>query len=119
MEPGDRSALEDAIIEKISYSPYIQGELHTHICHKEYPCTNNENGIFLNVSSLSDEHLIEINHIITHIEEYNQTFVDKELQLKELTDTIVHQPKDVHLKPHYKPFSLTPFQRRILNLISS
>ena len=84
MEPGERSSLEDTIIEKISSSPYIQGELHTHICHKEYPCTNNENGIFLNVTALSDEHLIEINNVITHIEEYNQTFVDKELQLKEL-----------------------------------
>ena len=118
MEPSDRSALEDIIIEKISSSPYIQGELHTHICHNKYPCTNNENGIFLNVSSLSDTHLIEINNVITHIEEYNQTFVDKELQLKELTETIVEKTKDIQ-KKHYKPFSLTPFQRRILNLISS
>ena len=119
MEPSDRSALEDIIIEKISSSPYIQGELHTHICHNKYPCTNNENGIFLNVSSLSDTHLIEINNIITHIEEYNQTFVDKELQLKELIETSENQPKEIHLKKHYKPFSLTPFQRRILNLIHS
>tara|TARA_B100000674_G_scaffold4922_1_gene4011 strand:- start:645 stop:1001 length:357 start_codon:yes stop_codon:yes gene_type:complete len=118
MEPGERSSLEDTIIEKISSSPYIQGELHTHICHKEYPCTNNENGIFLNVTALSDEHLIEINNVITHIEEYNQTFVDKELQLKELTETTVEKPKDIQ-KKQYKPFSLTPFQRRILNLISS
>ena len=118
MEPGDRSALEDTVIEKISSSPYIQGELHTHICHNAYPCTNNENGIFLNVTALSDEHLIEINNVITHIEEYNQTFVDKELQLKELTETTVEKPKDIH-KKHYKPFSLTPFQRRILNLMSS
>ena len=116
--PG-RLKLEDEVIEKITGSSYIQGELFTYITIKKYPCTKNENGLFMNISSLSEDILQDIHTRIHHIEEYNQSVTDKELLLTQLANDNISHVTEPPSKPHYKPFHLSAFQRRILNLTSS
>ena len=115
---NERLALEDTIIQKITDSPYIQGELFTYISTKGLPCTKNENGIFLNISAMSEDTLSEIHTMIHHIETYNKSVVDKELLLSQIaSDTPPQEPEST--KKTYTPFHLSGFQRRLLNLISS
>ena len=111
-----RHVIEDDISNKIKESTYIQGELFTYISNKNFPCTKNANGIFLNLSVLNEENLKDIHRMIYHIEDYNKSVINKvhETELLSVTNTASAIEPTI-----YKSFSLSPFQRRILNLISS
>jgi hypothetical protein len=114
VDTDDRHTYEDIVFTKVSGSPYIQGKLYDYMESMEDICTKNENGIFLNLSAISYEILLDIYHKIAHIENTQETYIEKNVA-QEITENNVSVVTTVK----YQPFQLTKFQKRLLNLISS
>ena len=110
-EDTERHVLEDLVYTKVSESEYIQGKLYEFIDNMEIDCTKNDNGIYVNVSVISEETLRDVYQKILHIESTQETYVEKKETL------VIEQETPSESNVEYQPFKLTKFQQRLLNLI--
>ena len=110
-EDTDRHVLEDLVYTKVSGSKYIQGKLYEFIENMDIDCTKNDNGIYVNVSVISEDTLRDVYQKILHIESTQETYVENKETL------VIEQETPPELSVTYQPFKLTKFQQRLLNLI--
>ena len=110
-EDTERHVLEDLVYTKVSESEYIQGKLYEFIEKMEIECTKNDNGIYVNVSVISEDTLRDVYQKILHIESTQETYVENKETL------VIEQETPPELSVTYQPFKLTKFQKRMLNLI--
>ena len=115
MDPStiDTSLLEDAVYQKLTGCEDIQNRLYEYVKAHEIPCTENENGIYLNLSAISREVLQDIYEKLCFYETTGSIFSE---------DKIEHEicpPKPIsHVTEiSYRPVKLTALQKRLLNLI--
>ena len=108
----DHPSLKDMrtyIYEKLKSNPtQIQGDIYNYIEMKNATHTKNTNGIFVNVSTLDDIYVRDIYDMIC----YHKKHIDIPMSHPELQEKTYETPVTI-----YKPYSLTPFQARIVNLI--
>ena len=106
------TALQSDIYDKITKSPEIQSALYPFIANG-YPHSENENGIFVNISALDPEKTQMLHEKIHSIEEY---IVLREAQLNSC-QVPPPEEKSVPTKPRVhprKPLMLTKTQIHLL-----
>jgi hypothetical protein len=106
------ATLQAQIYDKITKSPEIQSELYPFIANG-YPHSENENGIFVNISTLDPDKTRTLHTKILAIEEY---IVLRETQLNSCQvppSEPISVPPEIRV-PHRKPLMLTKTQIHLL-----
>jgi len=109
---SDRHALEDEIISRAKESVDIQDSLYRYVEKIDaIPYTKNNNGIYLNLSTVSIDILKEL---IRHIQECPERYINRIIQKTPTPPPIYNKSEKLPLK-QWKP---SAFQKRLVNLMN-